>query len=75
MIVVGVRRTEQRDQAVSALLADDAAIAPHRTAHGIEGRLQARNGGFGIELRDQMAPGPVHDDQLRDTRLLLHPLV
>ena len=54
MIVVGVRRTEQRDQAIAAFLADDAAVAPDRYSHGVQGRFKPRDRGFGIELRDQV---------------------
>jgi len=54
MIVVGVRSPEQRNQAISALLADDAAVTADRAAHGIERRLQAGDCRFGIEFRDQV---------------------
>ena len=54
MVIVGMRRAEQRDQAVAALLADDAAVAPNRNAHGIEGRLEPRDRGLGIQFRDQV---------------------
>ena len=54
MIVVGVRSPEQRNQAISALLADDTAVTAHRTAHGIERRLQAGDCRFRIEFRDQV---------------------
>ena len=54
MIVIGMRRTKQRDKAVAALLADDAAVATDGGPHGVQGRLEPRNRRLGIELRDQV---------------------
>ena len=39
MVVVSVRRTKQRNQAVAALLADNAPVAAHRRAHGNQRRF------------------------------------
>ena len=50
VIVVRVRRTEKRDQAVAALLADDAAVAAHRCAHGDQGGLKPRDCRLGVKF-------------------------
>ena len=54
VIVVCVRRAKQRDQAVATFLADDAAVAANRRAHGNQRRLQPGNRLLGIELRNQI---------------------
>ena len=54
MIVIRVRRTKKRDQAVAAFLADDAAVAANRDAHGGQGWLEPRNRCLRIQFRDQV---------------------
>ena len=54
MVVVGLRRAEQRDQAVAALLADDAAVAADGRPHRNKRRLEPGNRLFRIEIRDQV---------------------
>ena len=54
MIVIRVRRTKKRDQAVAAFLADDAAVAANRDAHGDQGRLEPRNRSLRVQFRDQI---------------------
>jgi len=54
VIVVRVRRSEQGNEAVAALLADDTPVAANCDAHSVERRLKPRDRGFRIKLRDQV---------------------
>ena len=50
VIVVRMRRAERGNQPVTTFLADDASAAANCRAHCDQGRLEARNRFFGVEL-------------------------
>jgi hypothetical protein len=54
VVVIGMRRAEQRDQTVTTFLANNAAVATNRHTHGIQRRLQPHDRGLRIKVGDQI---------------------
>ncbi|GAB7002240.1 hypothetical protein JCM18382A_70080 [Bradyrhizobium sp. 17-4] len=53
MVVVSDRRAKYRGEPIAELLADDAAKLAYGASHRDQGRLQARDGRFGVQIRDE----------------------